>query len=92
MRSPVSQFDSSEARKTATRAMSSGWPMRPSGVSETICFSKSLPLIPALCKPSVSVARCEEVNKRFPGLLPAILNAHKSQTSAATSRRKKRAS
>jgi DNA-binding transcriptional ArsR family regulator len=39
-----------------------------------------------------NTARCDEVNRRFPGLLPAILNAHKSQTSAAAGRRKKRAS
>jgi DNA-binding transcriptional ArsR family regulator len=40
----------------------------------------------------LNTARCDEVNKRFPGLLPAILNAHKSQTGAASARRKKRAS
>src|SRR5882724_12090344 len=43
MRSPVSHEESSDARKTATRAMSSGWPKRPSGVMPIICFSKSLP-------------------------------------------------
>src|SRR4029077_15823096 len=32
MISPVSQPASSDARNTATRAMSSGWPTRPSGV------------------------------------------------------------
>ena len=53
-RSPVIQRDSSEARNTATPAMSSGWPKRPSGVSATIRFSKSLPMMPALCVPSVS--------------------------------------
>ena len=34
MRSPVSQADWSEARKSATLAMSSGWPMRPIGSGE----------------------------------------------------------
>ena len=33
--SPVSQPESSEARKTATEAMSPGWPVRPSGVCAT---------------------------------------------------------
>jgi DNA-binding transcriptional ArsR family regulator len=33
-------------------------------------------------------ARCEEVNKRFPGLLPAIMQAHKAQ--AASGARKAR--
>lgn len=28
-----------------------------------------------------NLSRCEEINKRFPGLLPAIINAHKSQIS-----------
>jgi hypothetical protein len=45
--SPVTHSASSEARKTATRAISSGWPNRPSGVFDTISFSKSLPMIPA---------------------------------------------
>lgn len=36
-------------------------------------------------------SRCEEVDKRFPGLLPAIINAHKSQIErAASAKRKKR--
>ena len=26
-----------------------------------------------------NVSRCDELNKRFPGLIPAIINAHKSQ-------------
>jgi DNA-binding transcriptional ArsR family regulator len=26
-----------------------------------------------------NVSRCEELNKRFPGLIPAIINAHKAQ-------------
>ena len=36
------------------RAMSSGCPIRPSGVPAIIAFSKSLPTMPALCVPSVS--------------------------------------
>ena len=37
-------------------------------------------------------SRCDEVDKRFPGLLPAIINAHKSQSERATpAKRKKRA-
>jgi DNA-binding transcriptional ArsR family regulator len=40
-----------------------------------------------------NVSRCEELNKRFPGLIPAIINAHKSQigsrTRAAAARSKK---
>ena len=34
-------------------------------------------------------SRCEEVDQRFPGLLPAIINAHKSQI-ATPAKRKKR--
>jgi DNA-binding transcriptional ArsR family regulator len=29
-----------------------------------------------------NVTRCEELNKRFPGLIPSIINAHKSQNAA----------
>jgi DNA-binding transcriptional ArsR family regulator len=29
-----------------------------------------------------NVSRCDEVNKRFPGLIPAIINAHKVQGSS----------
>jgi hypothetical protein len=47
-RSPVTQAESSEARKTATRAISSGCPMRPRGVPPIISFSNSLPMMPAL--------------------------------------------
>src|SRR6202007_2345256 len=55
MISPVSQPASSEARNTATRAMSSGWPTRPSGVLAIICFLDSVPMTPAASAPSVSV-------------------------------------
>src|ERR1700749_3111657 len=55
MISPVSQPASSEARNTATRTMSSGWPKRPSGVLAIICFLNSGPMTPAACAPSVSV-------------------------------------
>src|SRR6201987_1533083 len=55
MISPVSQPASSEARNTATRAMSSGWPKRPSGVLAITCFLNSAPMTPAACAPSVSV-------------------------------------
>ena len=50
----MSHAESSEARKTAMEAMSPGWPMRPSGVWATVPFSKSEPMKPALCVPSVS--------------------------------------
>jgi hypothetical protein len=50
----VSQAESSEARKTAIEAMSPGWPMRPSGVCARAAFSKSDPMKPPLCVPSVS--------------------------------------
>jgi hypothetical protein len=36
------------------RAMSSGCPLRPSGVLAIVAFSKSLPMMPPLCVPSVS--------------------------------------
>jgi DNA-binding transcriptional ArsR family regulator len=37
-------------------------------------------------------SRCEEVDQRFPGLLPAIISAHQSQLErAAPAKRKKRA-
>ena len=52
---PVSQPASSEARKVATRAISSGCPIRPSGVLEIIFFSISLPAMPAISVPSVAV-------------------------------------
>jgi DNA-binding transcriptional ArsR family regulator len=29
-----------------------------------------------------NVSRCDEINRRFPGLIPAIINAHKVQASA----------
>ena len=29
-----------------------------------------------------NVSRCDELNKRFPGLIPAIINAHKVQASS----------
>jgi hypothetical protein len=38
------------------RAMSPGCPMRPRGVLAIIAFSKSLPMMPALCVPSVSTS------------------------------------
>ena len=37
-----------------------------------------------------SLARCEEVNRRFPGLLPAIMQAHKSQLQRAGGKRGRR--
>jgi CRP-like cAMP-binding protein len=43
MISPVSHPASSEARNAATRAMSSGWPTRPSDVLAIICFLNSVP-------------------------------------------------
>ena len=41
MRSPVSQEDWSDARNSATRAISSGWPSRPSGMGAPIAFATS---------------------------------------------------
>jgi DNA-binding transcriptional ArsR family regulator len=29
-----------------------------------------------------NVSRCDEINKRFPGLIPSIINAHKVQASS----------
>jgi hypothetical protein len=54
MRSPVTQADWSEARNSATRAISSGWPSRPMGSLKPNSFADSA-LRPALAKPSVSV-------------------------------------
>ena len=54
MRSPVSQAESSEARKTATRAISSGFPSRPIGRVAAMIFAVS-PSMPATASPSVSV-------------------------------------
>jgi DNA-binding transcriptional ArsR family regulator len=31
-----------------------------------------------------NVSRCDEINKRFPGLIPAIINAHKVQATSKT--------
>jgi DNA-binding transcriptional ArsR family regulator len=39
-----------------------------------------------------STARCDEVNRRFPGLLPAIMAAHKAQMERSAGRRTKRRS
>ena len=64
-RSPVSHAESSEARKTATQAMSSGCPMRPSGVPAVIVLSRSLPMIPAPCVPSVSTPRRYSIDPDF---------------------------
>ena len=54
--SPVTQRASSDARNTATGAISSGCPTRPNGVCCNICFSKSLPTIPADRVPSVCIS------------------------------------
>src|SRR5262249_27086180 len=53
--SPVVQPESADARKTTAGAMSSGWPILPSGVCTSACFWKSLPEMPAACRPSVSI-------------------------------------
>jgi len=37
-----------------------------------------------------NVSRCEEVNGRFPGLLPAIIEAHRVQARSKASQRAKR--
>ena len=37
-----------------------------------------------------NLARCDEVNRRFPGLLPAIMNAHKAQTARGRGSKKAR--
>lgn len=52
--SPVSQAESSEARKEAMEAMSPTLPVRPSGACAVRFFSKSEPMKPALIVPSVS--------------------------------------
>ena len=58
--------ESSEARNTATRAMSSGCPMRPSGVPAIIAFSKSLPMMPALVRAlGLDAARRNRVDPDF---------------------------
>src|SRR5215467_13616988 len=44
--SPVTQALSDDARNATVGAISCGWPMRPSGVCEIACFSKSLSGIP----------------------------------------------
>jgi hypothetical protein len=53
--SPVIHSERSDARNTATGAMSSGRPPRPSGVCATIAFAISLSRMPAVTTPSVSV-------------------------------------
>src|SRR5438128_5107461 len=52
--SPVSHAESVDARNTAVGAMSCTWPIRPSGVCDSICFRKSLSCRPAARTPSVS--------------------------------------
>lgn len=56
----VIQRDSSEARNTATFAVSSGWPSRPSGVSAVNFFSKSVPMTPVAC--GLDAAGCDRVH------------------------------
>src|SRR5262249_37968663 len=58
--SPVIQA-SGDARNTTAGATSCGWLILPSGVSASTCLWKSLPEMPAACRPSVSTA---------PGLTP----------------------
>src|SRR5262245_8884031 len=53
--SPVIQLESDEAKNTAAGAMSSGRPMRPSGVCASVDLRKSLAAMPAPCSPSVSI-------------------------------------
>src|SRR6185437_4430644 len=53
--SPVSHPDSSDARNTASGAMSCGWPALPNGVLATTFFSISDPTKLAVCTPSVIV-------------------------------------
>jgi DNA-binding transcriptional ArsR family regulator len=38
----------------------------------------------------LNTSRCAEIEKRFPGLLPAIVNAHKAQVAAAARKPAKR--
>jgi DNA-binding transcriptional ArsR family regulator len=38
-----------------------------------------------------NISRCKEINQRFPGLLPAILNAHGAQATARASTAKRKA-
>jgi DNA-binding transcriptional ArsR family regulator len=38
-----------------------------------------------------NTSRCDEINAKFPGLLPAIMNAHRAQTERRPPTRKKRA-
>src|SRR6516165_10211287 len=54
--SPVIQRESSEAKKTAAGPMSSGWPIRPSGVcdSSNLRTALSPAVVPADVVPSVS--------------------------------------
>ena len=54
MRSPVSHEDWSEARNSATRAISSGLPSRPIGSAAPIVVAVS-PSIPNAARPSVAV-------------------------------------
>ena len=68
MRSPVTQADWSEARKSATRAMSSGLPSRPIGSVKPIAFAVSA-VTPNAAKPSVSVGPGAMALTRMP--LPA---------------------
>jgi len=53
--SPVGDFESDEARYTATGEVSPGWPLRPSGDCASIHFRKSPSSLPAACTPSVSI-------------------------------------
>ena len=52
----MTQRASSEARKTATSAMSSGAPTRPRGVWATMPFSMSEPAMPPDWVPSVTTS------------------------------------
>ena len=51
---PVTQAESFDARNTAAGAMSTGWPIRPSGVQDYSSLRKSPSAKPAACTPAVA--------------------------------------
>ena len=63
---PVTQPDSSEAKKTATWPMSWGWAMRPSGVRASVCLRNSLSASPPAQAFGFDQARVQRVDTNLP--------------------------
>ena len=74
---PVSQLDSSDAKKTAMSATSSGRPMRPSGIFPILAFSELFPL-PKLAKVPAPVRSPQSKGQiQFTHILMSVIQRHR---------------